>query len=214
VAIFWNTAAGRPAVEHHYAVSQDAARAPGIDLVAVQVLSADALDAAFQEAKKVRSGAIVTIQSALFQALNGRLAELALTYRLPVLSSETGFAEAERVAGGIRTRRRPLMQTPTTPDGEPSGAVRMPRQRALPGLRQGRAAGAADGVTAHNTEGSDEDSEAPGGTGDDASGTGETGQGRAVAYLHARIGRAQVSQYPTRQKLARALGVPVTELLE
>jgi putative tryptophan/tyrosine transport system substrate-binding protein len=94
VAIFWNTAAGRPAVEQHYAVSQDAARALGIDLVAVQVLSADALDAAFQEAKKVRSGAIVTIQSALFQALNGRLAELALTYRLPVLSSETGFAEA------------------------------------------------------------------------------------------------------------------------
>jgi putative tryptophan/tyrosine transport system substrate-binding protein len=55
---------------------------------------ADALDAAFQEARKARSGAVVTIQSALFHALNGRLAELALKYRLPVLSAETGFAEA------------------------------------------------------------------------------------------------------------------------
>jgi len=36
----------------------------------------------------------VTIQSALFHSLNGSLAELALKYRLPVLSSETGFAEA------------------------------------------------------------------------------------------------------------------------
>jgi putative ABC transport system substrate-binding protein len=94
VAIFWNAAAGRPAVERHLAVSQDAARALGIHLIAVQVLSADALDAAFQEARKARSGAVVTIQSALFQALNGRLAELALNYRLPMLSSETGFAEA------------------------------------------------------------------------------------------------------------------------
>src|SRR4030095_10440894 len=90
VAIFWNAAAGRPAVEHHYTVSQDAARTLGLHLVAVQVLSADALDAAFQEARKVRSGAIVTIQSALFQALNGRLAELALAYRLPVLAADAG----------------------------------------------------------------------------------------------------------------------------
>ena len=52
------------------------------------------LEAAFQEARKVRSDAVVTIQSALFYALNGRLAELSLQYRLPVLSAETGFAEA------------------------------------------------------------------------------------------------------------------------
>jgi len=94
VAIFWTAAAGRPAAERHLQASQDAAHALGIQLNRVEVLGAEGLDAAFQEARKARSAAVVTIQSALFSALNGRLAELALKYRLPVLSSETGFAEA------------------------------------------------------------------------------------------------------------------------
>jgi putative ABC transport system substrate-binding protein len=94
VAIFWNAAAGRPAVERHLQVSQDAAQALGLQLYRVEVLGAEGLDAAFQEARKARAGAVVTIQSALFSVLNGRLAELALKYRVPVLSSETGFAEA------------------------------------------------------------------------------------------------------------------------
>jgi putative ABC transport system substrate-binding protein len=94
VAIFWNAAAGKPAVERHLHVSQSAAQSLGIYLYPVEVAGANALDAAFREARKVRSGGVVTIQSALFHALNGRLAELALKYRLPVLSSETGFAEA------------------------------------------------------------------------------------------------------------------------
>jgi putative ABC transport system substrate-binding protein len=94
VAIFWNAAAGKPAVERHLQVSQNAAQSLGIHVHQVEVLGAEALEAAFQEARQARSGAVVTIQSALFQALNGRLAELALTFRLPILSSETGFAEA------------------------------------------------------------------------------------------------------------------------
>jgi ABC-type uncharacterized transport system substrate-binding protein len=94
IAIFSNAAAGRPAVEHHLSVSRAAARALGVQVIPVEVLGGEALDAAFQEARKVRSGAIVTLQSALFQSLNARLAQLALNYRLPVLSSETGFAEA------------------------------------------------------------------------------------------------------------------------
>jgi len=94
VAIFWNAAAGRPAVERHLQVSQDAAQALGLQLYRVEVLDAEGLDAAFQEARKARAAAAVTIQSALFSALNGRLAELALKYRVPVLSSETGFAKA------------------------------------------------------------------------------------------------------------------------
>jgi putative ABC transport system substrate-binding protein len=94
VALFWNAAAGRPAVERHLAVSQDAARALGMQLSAIEVADADSLDAAFREAKKARAGAIVTVQSALFQALNSRLAHFARHYRVPVLSAETGFAEA------------------------------------------------------------------------------------------------------------------------
>jgi putative ABC transport system substrate-binding protein len=94
VAIFWNAAAGRPAVERHLQVSQDAAQALGLQVYRVEVLGAEGLEAAFQEARKVRATAVVTIQSALFSALNGRLAELALKYRMPVLSSETGFAKA------------------------------------------------------------------------------------------------------------------------
>jgi len=94
VAIFWNAAAGKPAVDRHLEVSHDAARALGIQRVVVEVVGADAADAAYQEARKARCGAVVTIQSALFQALHGRLAELSLTYRMPVLSSESGFAQA------------------------------------------------------------------------------------------------------------------------
>ena len=94
VAIFWNAGAGKPAVDRHLEVSHDAARALGIQRVVVEVVGADAADAAYQEARKARCGAVVTIQSALFQALHGRLAELSLTYRIPVLSSESGFAQA------------------------------------------------------------------------------------------------------------------------
>ena len=94
VAIFWNAAAGRPAVERHLAISHDAARALGIQLFPIEVVSAEALEPAFGDARRVKPGAILTIQSALFQALNGRLAGLALKHRVPVLSSETGFAEA------------------------------------------------------------------------------------------------------------------------
>jgi putative ABC transport system substrate-binding protein len=94
VAIFWNAASGKAAVDRHLDVSQSAAQSLDIRLHSVEVPGADALDAAFQEARKARSGAVVTIQSALFHALNGRLAELALKYHQPVLSAETGFAEA------------------------------------------------------------------------------------------------------------------------
>jgi ABC-type uncharacterized transport system substrate-binding protein len=74
--------------------AEQAAQKLGIELRRVEVLGADGLDAAFREARKAHCGAIVTIQSALFYALNGGLADLALKYRLPVLSSETGFAQA------------------------------------------------------------------------------------------------------------------------
>src|SRR4029453_14833863 len=50
VAIFWNVAAGKPAVERHLQVSQGAAQALGIQLHPVEVLGAEGLDAAFQAA--------------------------------------------------------------------------------------------------------------------------------------------------------------------
>ncbi len=78
----------------HLEVTEQAAQKLGIELRRVEVLGgADGLDAAFREAREAHCGAIVTIQSALFYALNCRLADLALKYRLPVLSSETGFAQ-------------------------------------------------------------------------------------------------------------------------
>ena len=94
VSIFWNAAAGKPAVDRHLQVSQSAAQSLGLSTHPVEVPEASALDAAFVEARKARSDGVVTIQSALFHSLNGRLAELAFKHRLPVLSSETGFAEA------------------------------------------------------------------------------------------------------------------------
>jgi putative tryptophan/tyrosine transport system substrate-binding protein len=94
VALFWNAAAGKAAVVRHLDVSQRAAQALGLHLHLIEVLDAEALEAAFQEARQARADAVVTIQSALFYALNGRLAELGLKYRLPMLSAETGFAEA------------------------------------------------------------------------------------------------------------------------
>jgi putative tryptophan/tyrosine transport system substrate-binding protein len=97
VAIFWTAAAGKAAVVRHLDASESAAQALGIHLHPIEILDADALEAAFQEARQARADAVVTIQSALFSALNGRLAELGLQYRLPVVSAETGFA----AAGGL-----------------------------------------------------------------------------------------------------------------
>jgi putative ABC transport system substrate-binding protein len=94
VAVFWNAASGKAAVSLHLEVTEQAAPKLGVELRRVEVLGADGLDAAFREARKAHCGAIVTIQSALFYSLNGRLADLALKYRLPVLSSESGFAQA------------------------------------------------------------------------------------------------------------------------
>jgi putative ABC transport system substrate-binding protein len=94
VAIFWNIGAGKPAVLRHLEVSQSAAQRLGIQLHRVEVAGADALDDAFQQARRAQCSAGVTIQSALFNALNQRLAELCIKYRLPLLSSETGFAQA------------------------------------------------------------------------------------------------------------------------
>ena len=73
LAIFWNAAAGKPAVDRHLQVSQSAAQSLGIHVQHIEVVGADALDAAFQQARKARADAIVTIQSALFYALNGPL---------------------------------------------------------------------------------------------------------------------------------------------
>ena len=74
---------------------QDAARALGLQLVEVEVVSPDALDAAYQE---VRGRAVQCRRDdperTGFRRSDRRLAELALAYRVPVLSSESGFAQA------------------------------------------------------------------------------------------------------------------------
>lgn len=94
VAVFWSAATGKASVSLHLEVTEQTTQRLGVELRRVEVLGAEGLDAALREARKARCGAVVTIQSALFYSLNGRLADLALKYRLPVLSSETGFAQA------------------------------------------------------------------------------------------------------------------------
>jgi putative ABC transport system substrate-binding protein len=92
VGIFWNAAAGAAAAARHVEASERAAAQLGLELRRVEV-RADTLDAAFQAVRKAQCGAVVTIQSALFHELNAQLAEAALRYRMPVLSSESGFAQ-------------------------------------------------------------------------------------------------------------------------
>jgi putative ABC transport system substrate-binding protein len=64
VAMFWNAGAGKAAVSHHLDVSEHAAQKLRIRLHRVEILGADGLDAAFQEASKAHCDAIVTLQSA------------------------------------------------------------------------------------------------------------------------------------------------------
>ena len=96
VALFWNASAlgDRAATERHIEASHRASQALGLVLQRIEVQAADRLESAFQEARAARAGAIATIQSALFYSLHDQLAALSLKHRIPVISSETGFAEA------------------------------------------------------------------------------------------------------------------------
>jgi putative ABC transport system substrate-binding protein len=91
VAVFWSPAMAS-AIEY-LRQSEAAGRALGLNLDRIEVRHAHELEAAFRQAQRIRADAIVTIQAALFHAAAKMIADLAVKYRLPVLSSESGFAE-------------------------------------------------------------------------------------------------------------------------
>jgi putative tryptophan/tyrosine transport system substrate-binding protein len=91
IAAFW-TAATASATEY-LRQSEVAGRALGVSVTRIEVRHVNELEAAFQRARGIHADAVVTVQAALFYAAAKRIAELAFKYRMPVLSSESGFAE-------------------------------------------------------------------------------------------------------------------------
>jgi putative tryptophan/tyrosine transport system substrate-binding protein len=71
-----------------------AARALGVTLYPINVSDRAEFEAAFQNAVRVRAGALVLTQGPFFSQHKEVIAALALKHRLPMLSSETGSAEA------------------------------------------------------------------------------------------------------------------------
>ncbi len=83
VALFWNAAAGRGAMLRHLEASQTAARALGLHVHQIEIPRGEDLDAGLQEARQAGATVIVTLQNAMFYALNRRVAELlsSINYR-------------------------------------------------------------------------------------------------------------------------------------
>jgi ABC-type uncharacterized transport system substrate-binding protein len=71
-----------------------AARVLGVTLHAINVSDRGQLEGAFQDAMRARAGGLVLTQGPFFSEHRQIIAALALKHRLPMLSSETGSAEA------------------------------------------------------------------------------------------------------------------------
>jgi putative ABC transport system substrate-binding protein len=71
-----------------------AARVLGVTLHAINVSDRGQVEAAFRDAMRARAGALVLTQGPFFSEHRQIIAALALKHRLPMLSSETGSAEA------------------------------------------------------------------------------------------------------------------------
>jgi ABC-type uncharacterized transport system substrate-binding protein len=71
-----------------------AARVLGITLHAINVSDRGQFEGAFRDAMRARAGALVLTQGPFFSEHRQIIAALALKHRLPMLSSETGSAEA------------------------------------------------------------------------------------------------------------------------
>jgi len=90
VAVF---ATRNPAQAGLFKETQAAADSLGIRVETVVVSNAEALPVAFQEAVRRRAQAVLLLQDSLFTLQRARIADLALTHRLPAISGETGFAQ-------------------------------------------------------------------------------------------------------------------------
>jgi putative ABC transport system substrate-binding protein len=90
VALIWNPT--RPAqtdVSDHEAV----AHALGLSILPFEVRRAEDLGATFQGARRANAQAALLAQGAFFTVHATKIAEIAMTSRLPTLSGETGYAQ-------------------------------------------------------------------------------------------------------------------------
>ena len=70
-----------------------AARTLNVELDAFEVDRPEKFETTFQSARELGADAVVLSQSAFFASHSVRIAELALKYRVPTMSGETGFAQ-------------------------------------------------------------------------------------------------------------------------
>jgi putative ABC transport system substrate-binding protein len=82
IAVLWNESGGR---NTQWKANQTAAQQLGLQVHSMGVRNAAALESAFNEAVKARSGALTVTSSTLFSANQRRIADLATKSRLPTM---------------------------------------------------------------------------------------------------------------------------------
>jgi putative ABC transport system substrate-binding protein len=95
VAVLWNP--HDPSSAQQWKESQLAARELGLQLLSMEVSSADQFENAFKAATQMRSSALFAVSNALAASNQIRLTELATRYRLPAIYGQASFA----TSGGL-----------------------------------------------------------------------------------------------------------------
>jgi putative ABC transport system substrate-binding protein len=96
VAVLWDASMAPTLQWEHF---ETAARVLGIQLQLLEVRSPNDLDGALAAARREGVQAMITAQQPFFSFHRGRVAALALQYRVPTMSADVGFAEV----GGLMT---------------------------------------------------------------------------------------------------------------
>jgi putative ABC transport system substrate-binding protein len=91
VAVLWNQSGGR---NTQWKANQTAAQQLDLQVHSMGVRNAAALESAFDEAVKARSGALTVTASTLFSANQKRIADLATKSRLPAMYAGPAHVEA------------------------------------------------------------------------------------------------------------------------
>jgi putative ABC transport system substrate-binding protein len=91
VAVLWNP--DGPGSTLGWKESQLAARELGLQLHSTEARSANAFENAFEEATRVRSGAVVQTGNPLFATNQKRITDLAIKHRLPTIYQQSEFVE-------------------------------------------------------------------------------------------------------------------------
>ena len=97
VAVLWNPA--NPVAALAVRAAEEAAQALGVELHLVEARGPDAFDRAFAAMTRAHAGALLVVTDPLFTGHHSRLAELAVTSRLPTMHSIQCRAFVE--AGGL-----------------------------------------------------------------------------------------------------------------